>query len=126
MAASDEVLAAHVAFYDAFESRDLDAMSDIWEHSDRVSCAHPGWPLLRGWAAVASSWVALFQGPPQMQFILTEARVEIAGDVGWVTVDENILDEDSGATVAALNLFVRTDQGWRMVAYHGSGVLPRG
>jgi len=125
MAASDDVLAAHAAFYEAFESRDLDAMSDIWEHSDRVTCAHPGWSLLRGWASVAASWVALFQGPQHMQFILTDVHVEVAGDVAWVTVDENILDEDSGATVAAMNLFVRTGDGWRMVGYHGSGVLPR-
>jgi len=125
MAASDDVLAAHAAFYEAFESRDLDAMSDIWEHSDRVTCAHPGWSLLRGWASVAASWVALFQGPQHMQFILTDVHVEVVGDVAWVTVDENILDEDSGATVAAMNLFVRAGEGWRMVGYHGSGVLPR-
>ena len=33
--------------------------------------------------------------------------------------------EDTGATVSALNLFVRGDDGWRMIGYHGSGVLPR-
>ena len=125
MGASDEVLAAHRAFYDAFEARDMDAMSDIWEHSDRVSAAHPGWSLLRGWASVAASWAALFQGPQRMQFILTEAHVEVVGDVAWVTVDENILDEDSSATVTAVNVFVRGEDRWRMVAHHGSAVMPR-
>jgi hypothetical protein len=39
------VLAANQAFYEAFETHDLDAMSDLWEHSDRASCVHPGcWP----------------------------------------------------------------------------------
>lgn len=125
----EEVRAANGAFYAAFEARDLDAMSDVWEHSDRVVCTHPGWPVLRGWGAVAASWVALFQGPQQIQFILTDEVIEIEGDVAWVTVDENILDADSGSTVSSLNVFVRVVvdavPAWMVVAHHGSPVAPR-
>lgn len=110
------------AFYEAFEARNFDAMSDLWEHTDRVTCTHPGWTVLRGWGAVAASWVAMFQGPQRIQFILTDERVERAGEVGWVTVDENIIGSEAGSTVSALNLFVHTDQGWRVVAHHGSPV----
>ncbi len=117
-----ELLELNQAFYEAFEARDLDAMSDLWEHSDRVTCTHPGWTVLRGWGAVAASWVAMFQGPQRIQFILTDARVEVAGDTGWVTLDENIIGADAGSTVSALNLFVRTDGGWRLVAHHGSAI----
>ena len=123
MTAVDEVLAANRAFYEAFEARDLDAMSDLWEHSDRASCVHPGWRRLEGWGAVASSWAALFQGPQQLQFILTDERAEVVGDAAWVTVDENILGAQAGATVAAVNVFVRSDVGWRLVAHHGAAVL---
>ena len=42
------VRAANQAFYAAFEARDLDAMSDVWEHADRISCTHPGWRTLHG------------------------------------------------------------------------------
>jgi ketosteroid isomerase-like protein len=111
------------AFYEAFEARDLDAMSDIWEHSDRVSCTHPGWSVLRGWGAVAASWLAMFQGPQQIQFILTDEHVEVDGDLAWVTVDENIIGDQTGSTVSALNVFVRTDGAWRLVAHHGSPVM---
>lgn len=129
MSAIEEVRGANASFYAAFESGDLDAMSDVWEHNDRVTCTHPGWPVLRGWGAVAASWVALFQGPQQLQFILTDEVIEIEGNVAWVTVDENILDLDSGSTVSSLNVFVRADGGtapvWMMVAHHGSAVAPR-
>ena len=81
----DELSRCNRAFYEAFEARDLDAMSDLWEHSDRVSCTHPGWSVLRGWGAVAASWLAMFQGPQQIQFILTDEHVEVVGDLGWVT-----------------------------------------
>lgn len=120
------VLAANRAFYAAFEARDLDAMSDTWEHSDRVACTHPGWRTLHGWAAVAASWFAIFGGPAPLQFILTEERAHLQGDLAWVTVDENLIGEGVGGTVAATNLFTRSGGRWRMIAHHGSPVAERG
>jgi ketosteroid isomerase-like protein len=122
------VSAANAAFYAAFEARDLDVMSGVWEHSDRVSCVHPGWHVLRGWGAVAGSWFALFGGPQHLQFILTNEVVSVAGDTAWVTVDENLLDGDSvGGTVTAINVFVRdaASGAWKLVAHHGSPVAQR-
>ena len=65
---------ANSAFYAALESRDLDAMSDVWEHSDRIVVTHPGWPMLRGWARVAGSWDAIFHNTGYIQFVLTNER----------------------------------------------------
>ena len=48
----EDVLAANVSFYDAFERRSLESMGQVWEHSERVVCTHPGWPILRGWPLV--------------------------------------------------------------------------
>ena len=122
--AEGEVLAANDAFYAAFEARDLDAMSDLWAHGDKVTCVHPGWVTLRGWGAVAASWAALFGGPQRLQFIVTDVRVVIGVDVAWVTCDENLLGGDGGATVAVVNLFARDLEGrWRMMAHHGSPVM---
>jgi ketosteroid isomerase-like protein len=118
------VQAANQAFYDAFERRDLDAMSDLWEHSDRALCTHPGWAPLRGWSAVAASWFALFHEAAPTQFILTEERVEVVGDTAWVTLDENIIGVQVGATVSAVNVFVRDGRAaWRLVVHHGSNVM---
>lgn len=120
------VRAANQRFYEAFEARDLDVMSDCWEHSDRIVCTHPGWRTLRGWGAVSGSWFALFGGPSRLQFILTNEVVAVAGDAAWVTVDENLISpEMGGGTVAALNLFVRADDRWLLVAHHGSPVAPQ-
>jgi ketosteroid isomerase-like protein len=116
------VRSAHRAFYDAFEARDLDAMSEVWEHSDRVVCTHPGWRTLRGWGAVSGSWFALFGGPNPLQFILTDEVVAVDGDAAWVTVDENLIGPEIGGTVAALNVFHRHEGRWRMVAHHGSPI----
>lgn len=126
MPAADDVLAANRVFYAAFEALDMDAMSDLWEHSDRATCVHPGWGRLNGWGAISASFFALFQNGQRLQFILTNERVDVTGDTAWVSCDENILSEQVGGTVAALNVFARDDEGaWRMVVHHGSSVLPR-
>ena len=118
------VSAANTAFYEAFEARDLDAMSDLWAHDDRVVCVHPGWTVLRGWAAVAASWAAIFGGPQVLQFIVTDEHVVLAGDVAWVSCDENVLAGDGSGTVTSLNVFVRESAGrWRMLAHHGAPVM---
>ena len=123
----EAVTTANAAFYAAFEARDLDRMSEVWEHSDRVSCVHPGWHVLRGWGAVAGSWFALFGGPQHLQFILTDEVVEVDGDVAWVTIDENLLDgQEVAGTVTAMNVFARAADGtWKLVAHHGSPVAQR-
>ncbi len=115
-------------FYTAFEARDLDAMSDLWAHDDGVACTHPGWARLQGWAAVSASWFAIFDQVSPLQVFVTDERVRIRGDVAWVTVDENLLGAVSdgvGTTVSALNVLERGDDGWRMVAHHGSVVEGR-
>jgi ketosteroid isomerase-like protein len=98
-------------------------MSQLWEHTERVACTHPGWATLRGWAKVSASFFALFQNAEQLQFILTNEVAQVVGDVGWVSIDENILDADGATTVAALNVFARDEDGeWQMVVHHGSPV----
>jgi ketosteroid isomerase-like protein len=125
---TEAVRAANRAFYEAFENRDLDAMSALWEHSDRVSCTHPGWASLRSWGKVASSFFALFSGPQHLQFVLTQEHVEVDGGMAWVSVDENLLGDQGGATVAALNVFRHSAEQdrWLLVAHHGSVVSAPG
>jgi ketosteroid isomerase-like protein len=128
----EAVHVANRAFYAALETRDLDAMGDLWEHSDRVVVTHPGWPMLRGWAKVIGSWDAIFRNTGYIQFVLTDEQVTVEGDTAWVTLDENILqagtvesaagDELSGSRATALNVYVRTGEGWQMVVHHASPV----
>jgi len=135
------VHAANSAFYAALEARDLDAMSDVWEHSDRIVVTHPGWPMLRGWARVAGSWDAIFHNTGYIQFVLTDELVTVVGDSAWVTLDENILqapggteasDDLSGSKATSINVFVRGhdsgpgDDNWKMVVHHASPVAGDG
>ena len=130
----EAVRGANAAFYSAFEAGDLDAMADVWEHSDRIVVTHPGWPMLRGWARVAGSWDAIFHNTGYIQFVLTDEQVTVVGDTAWVTLDENILqsassDELSGSKATSVNVFVRDVDGggeWKMVVHHASPVAGDG
>jgi ketosteroid isomerase-like protein len=117
------VLAANQRFYDAHEARDFAAMAGVWEQSDRATCVHPGWQILRGWPAVGESWQRIMAGPGRNQFILTNVAVAVAGDLAWVTLDENLVDGASTGTIAATNLFARHGDAWRLILHHGSPVM---
>jgi len=117
------VLETNQAFYDAHEHKDLPAMEALWERSDRVTCVHPGWPILRGWSAVLQSWRQIFAGPGHNQFILTNLSVSVEGDIAWVTVDENLVDGAASGTIAATNMFARSGDQWRLIVHHGSPVM---
>lgn len=125
----DAVAEVNAAFYAAFEARDLDAMAEVWERTDRAVCTHPGWPTLHGWARVATSWDAIFRNTPGIQFVLTDEQVTVEGDTAWVSVTENILQGESlhASSAAALNVFVRrgSEAPWRLVVHHGSPVADR-
>jgi len=119
---TDEILLANQSFYDAHEQRDLAAMSDVWEHSDRAACIHPGWPILRTWPLIEESWRRIFAGSGRNQFIVTNEQVHVVGDIAWVSLDENLVDGGMTGTIAATNMFVRVGSGWRMILHHGSPV----
>ena len=115
--------ATNDAFYAAFEDGELDALLAVWEHSDDVVCTHPGWPALHGWQAVKESWERIAMGPGTQQFIITDIRVRVSGDLAWVSCDENLLGNRS-STVTSINVFRRQlDDRWLMVAHHGSPVM---
>lgn len=118
----EAVLAANQAFYQAFEEGNLDVMFDLWEHTPRVLCTHPGWPALHGWMHVAESWRRLMEQTERPQFIITGQRVEVVGDTAWLSCEENLLTANLNATVSALNVFVLGDGSWRIVAHHASPI----
>ena len=120
----EAVRAANQGFYDAFGALDIDRMESAWENSDRSLCVHPGWSPLVGWDNIRESWRGIFDNATLMHFNLQYVNVAIEGDCAWVTCVENITSVLQGRAnnfgVLATNIFVRTAQGWRMTAHHGT------
>jgi ketosteroid isomerase-like protein len=133
MSAEDRtaVEAVNAAFYRAFEGADLDAMGDLWLDHPEALCVHPGALPVRGTAAIHRSWALIMANTPYIQFFLTDVEVSVLDDVASVTCTENVLtaDEDTdagsfnGAKAVATNVFLRTEEGWRLWIHHASPVV---
>ena len=129
-----EVERVNAVFYEAFESADLDTMTELWVDDAETLCVHPGALPVRGTAAINRSWALIMANTPYIQFFLTDVQVSVLGDAASVTCTENVLtaaessDDGSfnGAKAVATNVFVRSEQGWRLWIHHASPVLSGG
>jgi ketosteroid isomerase-like protein len=123
----EAVKEANQRFYEAFGALDINMMTAAWETSERALCAHPGWRPLVGWRLIGESWQGIFNTATLMHFNIQYLNVAVEGDCGWVTCMENITSVlDGRATnfsILATNIFVRTPQGWRMIAHHASPTI---
>ena len=118
------VKVANQQFYEAFGALDIQKMESVWEPSDRALCVHPGWQPLVGWPLIRDSWQGIFDNTTLMHFNIRYVNVAVQGDCAWVTCVENISSVLQGRAsnfgILSTNIFVRTPQGWRVIAHHAS------
>ena len=121
-----EVAEANERFYLAFESLDIARMEAVWAKDAEIQCGHPGWRILRGWGPVMQSWRRIFENTPSMKFALTDLKIEVRGELAWVTLYENLTSSIEGqnysAAILTTNIFQKSGEGWRMILHHGSSV----
>jgi ketosteroid isomerase-like protein len=112
-----------IAFYRAFEAKDLDTMMATWAEDEDIVCVHPGGPRLVGYEAVRAGWEQIFAGNAKLAFRLDQIVVietvglALQSALEQVTVGDE--REPRGAAIAT-NIFLRTPSGWRMVVHHAS------
>ena len=114
---------AAVAFYQAFEAKDIDAMMATWAEDEDIVCVHPGGPRLVGYDAVRTGWEQVFASDSRLSFRIEEiVVVETVGMALQSALEQISVGEDPKARGAAIatNVFLRTPSGWRMVMHHAS------
>jgi len=114
---------AEQAFYDAFERASLEDMMHVWADDDGVVCIHPAGPRLLGRRAVEESWRQILEGGARLRFEVGDARVTIENGIAVHCVHENIRHGagfGERSLVVATNIYVSTEQGWRMLVHHAS------
>ena len=71
---------AAIAFYRAFEAKDVDAMMLTWAEDEDIVCIHPGGTRLVGYDAVRAGWAQLFAGNTKLSFRLDDiVAIETVG-----------------------------------------------
>jgi ketosteroid isomerase-like protein len=114
---------AAIAFYQAFEAKDIETMMATWAEDEDVVCVHPGGPRLVGYDAVRAGWEHLFAGNTKLSFRLDEIVViETVGLALQSAVEHVTVGDDPSPRGAAIatNVFMRTPSGWRIVVHHAS------
>lgn len=112
------ILAANAAFYTAFATGDVEAMSRLWADDDAVSCIHPGWPAIIGRTAVLGSWRDILQSANCPAITCHEPHAIIAGDEGRVLCIEAM----GSVALAASNHFRQIAGTWRIVHHQSSPI----
>jgi ketosteroid isomerase-like protein len=114
---------AAVAFYRAFEAKDIDAMMGAWAEDEEIVCVHPGGPRLVGFDAVRLGWEQIFAGEAKLFFRLEGIVVlETVGMALQSTIEQVSVGDDPAprGTAIASNVFLRTPSGWRLLSHHAS------
>jgi uncharacterized protein (TIGR02246 family) len=125
MASPDDVEAQ---FYEALREGDLDKLMALWADDDEVFCVHPGGPRVVGPQAIRVAFEAMFASSGRINAQAERVRRLHSIDSAVHNLVERIeLHTDEGLRtgfVVATNVYLKTAQGWRMVAHHASSGTP--
>jgi uncharacterized protein (TIGR02246 family) len=110
-------------FYEALQRGDIERLMSVWSDDDDISCVHPGGPRLVGSAAIRASFDAMFGNgaidaqPERVRRLVThDCAVHSVLERVRVLTPEGV----QSAWVVATNVYVKSAQGWRLVAHHAS------
>ena len=111
------------AFYEALRTGDIERLMGCWADEEDIVCVHPGGPRLLGADSIRISFDTMFANG------VIAAHPEHVRKVETITsamhnlverIELHTPEGDAVAYVVATNVYMRTPQGWRMVAHHAS------
>ncbi len=109
------------SFYQAFRTRDIELMKNIWDKTDEVICIHPGSPRIYSFDLIIASWEQIFQAQSGTMIDITDPVYKLQENVSIHYVKETLSVNDKAmASVYATNIYQQTEHGWKMIAHHAS------
>lgn len=110
-------------FYEALQAADLGKLMSVWSDDDDIVCVLPGGPRMVGPSAIRSSFEKVFANgglPVRIERVRRLMHGTAAIHHLLVRVDVSTDEGTQTAWVIATNVYLKTDQGWRLVAHHAS------
>lgn len=111
-------------FYEALQQADIDKLMAVWSDEDDIVCVHPGGPRIVGTAAIRATFEAIFANGAIPVRTEKLRRVESTGCAVHNLLERvDVATEDGASTTAwvvVTNVYIKSAQGWRMVAHHAS------
>ena len=120
----NDSLHAEESFYQAFCTRDIGLMRDVWSQSDNVICIHPGNHRIYSYELIIASWEQIFSGNEPTSIEIDEQVHTIEDDMAIHSVKEKLsIDDKYVGSVFATNIYRNSSQGWKMILHHASPTL---
>ncbi|MEO8836851.1 MAG: nuclear transport factor 2 family protein [Caldimonas sp.] len=113
--------------YEAMRLGDLERLMALWSDDDEVFCVHPGGGRLVGGAAIRASFEAMFGNGTIDAEPHRVRRLESHSSAVHSVLERIRVATPEGerfAWVAATNVYLKSAQGWRLVAHHASPGSP--
>ena len=114
-------------FYEALQRGDIDRVMAVWSDDEEIVCVHPGGPRLVGAGAIRAAFEAVFANGAVNAQPQKVRRLQTHSSAVHSVLEQVRIDTPEGpqsAWVIATNVFVKTAQGWRLVAHHASPGAP--
>ena len=114
-------------FYEALQQGDIDKLMDVWSDDDEIICVHPGGARLLGPAAIRAAFEGMFgHGGIEVETEKVRRLQSNASAVHSVLERVQVTTQHGkqSAWVIATNVYLRSAQGWRLVAHHASPGTP--
>jgi uncharacterized protein (TIGR02246 family) len=115
-------------FYEAMQQADIDRLMGVWADDEDIACVHPGGPRMLGAGAIRASFEAIFaNGAVDVQPDKVQRLHNHASAVHHVLERVQVPTEHGVQTAFAIvtNVYLLTEQGWRMVLHHASPGIAR-
>jgi len=121
-----DIRQADNAFYDAWTSRDLYEMGQVWRQAPYVSAIHPaGTDPFIGWDNVKESWHRAFGHNRDININRKAGTLHVRGDVAWLIdwIRYEAVQTQTGQPILmpgliGTKILEKVDGQWRVVHYH--------
>jgi ketosteroid isomerase-like protein len=115
---------AIVRFYSAFNSGDLEMMSEVWAQSGEIAMDNPVGGIKRGWSEIKEVYRRIFDGPAVVYVEFYDYTIHETPEMFFTVGRERgalrIGAEDIPLAIRTSRIFRKIDGRWRQVHHHGS------
>jgi SnoaL-like domain len=115
---------ALVQFYCAFNSRNMQMMSENWAQSDEISMDNPLGGVKRGWTEIQSVYERIFNGPAEVYVEHYDYNIHDTAEMFYIVGRERgyfrLGSDEITLAIRTSRIFQKMGGRWRQVHHHGS------
>ena len=115
---------ALVQFYRAFNSGNMQMMSENWAQSDDIAMDNPLGGIKRGWSEIQPVYERIFSGPAEVYVEHYDYTIHETAEMFYLVGRERgyfrLSGEEIALAIRTSRIFKKIDGRWKQVHHHGS------